>query len=160
VVGVKHALRAALTSKIKDMCAGAIHSADAAQAADLIMQRPDYYAGQFFFFFSSLDAYNLIAAAQARHASARQAPPGLPGETHPSATRAGALQQIVLQHSKQIHDLRMAKIPKQLRLTSYRKAMWANQLAAKRAAAQAARAAASAPPAAPGGAAGSGQDDT
>jgi hypothetical protein len=155
VVGVKHALRAALTNKIKDMCAGAIHSAEAAQAADLIMQRPDYYAGQI-----SLDAYNLIAAAQARHASARQAPPGLPGETHPSATRAGALQQIVLQHSKQIHDLRMAKIPKQLRLTSYRKAMWANQLAAKRAAAQAARATASAPPAAPGGAAGSGQDDT
>ena len=149
VVGIRHALRSALTSKIKDICEGAIHNAEAAQAADLIMQRPDYYAGQI-----SLDAYNLIAVARARHASGRQAPPGLPGEAHPPAPRTGALQQLVLQHSKQIHDLRMTKIPKQLRLTRYRKAMWANQLAATRAAAQAARAAATATPAAPGATAG------
>lgn len=154
VVGIRHALRSALTSKIKDICEGAIHNAEAAQAADLIMQRPDYYAGQI-----SLDAYNLIAVARARHASGRQAPPGLPGEAHPPAPRTGALQQLVLQHSKQIHDLRMTKIPKELRLTRYRKAMWANQLAATHAAARAAKATASAPPAAaPGGAAGDGQD--
>ena len=119
------------------------------------MQRPDYYAGQI-----SLDAYTLIAEARARHASGQQAPPGLPGEAHLPAPRTGALQQLVLQHSKQIHDLRMSKIPKQLRLTRYRKAMWANQLAATRAAAQAARATTSAPPAAPGGAASGGQDGT
>ena len=119
------------------------------------MQRPDYYAGQI-----SLDAYNLIAAARARHAAAQQAPPGLPGGARPTAPRTGALQKLVLEHSKAIHDLRTAKIPKQLRLTRYRKAMWANQQTAKRAAVQAARAAAtSAPPAAPG-AVGGGQGGT
>jgi hypothetical protein len=149
VVRVKHALRAALTSKLKDICDGAMHQAEAAEAADLIMQRPDYDAGQI-----SLEAYHLIAAARARRAAAQQAPPGLPGEARLAAPRTGALQHIVLQHSKTIHDLRTAKIPSQLRLTRYRKAMWANQRAAKRAAAQAARAAATATPAAPGATAG------
>ena len=153
VVSAKSALRAALTSKIKDVCEGAIHNAEAAEAAELIMQRPDYYAGQI-----SLDAYNLIAEARARHAAAQPAPPGPPGEARPTAApRTGALQQIVLQHSKTIHDLRMAKIPAQLRLTRYRKAMWANQRTAARAAAQAARAAAASAPPAALAAAGGGQ---
>ena len=129
-----------------------MHPANAAQAADLIMQRPDYYAGQI-----SLDAYNLIAAALAAAAAARQAPPGLPGETHPAAPRTGALQQLVLSYSKKIHSLRMAAVPTQLRLTRYRKAMWADQRKAARAAARARSNATANAPAAPAAPAGAGQ---
>ena len=134
VVEAKEALQTALTKKIRAISDNAMDPAQASHAADLIMLRPDYYAGQI-----SLDAHNLIAAARKAHTLSQQHPPGLLGETTPApAHRAGALQQIVLLHSKRIHDIRNGIIPAQLRLTHYRKAMWANQ----RATAQAAKVAA------------------
>ena len=152
VVSAKDALRAALIDAIKELGGYTMHPANAAQAADLIMQRPDYYAGQI-----SLDAYTLITAALAAAADAQQAPPGLPGETHPAAPRTGVLQQLVLCHSKRIHKIRMDAIPTQLRLTRYRKAMWANQRKAARAAARSRTSAAVATPAAAAAPAGAGQ---
>ena len=126
VVDAKEALQVALTQKIREISDHSMDHSQASHTADLIMQRGDYYAGQI-----SLGAHNIIAAARTAHALAQGRPPGLPGEaaeTHPPATlRAGALQRIVLTHSKRIHDLRSEKIPTQLRLTNYRKAMWANQ---------------------------------
>jgi hypothetical protein len=62
------------------------------------------------------------------HGQPRRAPStlsgilGLPGEAHRSSLKVGALQRVVLEHSKQIHCLRMAKVPAPLRLTL--KAMW------------------------------------
>ena len=148
VVEAKEALQVALTKKIREISDNALDPAQAALAADLIMRRPDYYAGQI-----SLDAHNLIAAARKAHTLSQQRPPGLPGEASPApAHKAGALQRIVLAHSKQIHDIRNGIIPEQLRLTHYRKAMWANQ----RATAQAAKAAALALTAAAQGDAGDG----
>jgi hypothetical protein len=115
------------------------------------MQRPDYYAGQI-----SLDAHNLVAAAMQAHSAVQQAPLGLPGEAHRAGPKVGALQRVVLEHSKKIHGLRMAAIPAQLRLTRYRKAMWANQRATALANQRTALVAAHAMPAALG-AAGVGQ---
>lgn len=40
VARVMHALRAALTSKLKDICDDAMHQAEAAQAADLTCNVP------------------------------------------------------------------------------------------------------------------------
>jgi hypothetical protein len=140
VVAAKAALRTALTQKVREISHCAMSAAEAARVADKITQRDDYYAGQI-----SLEAHDLIAAAMRAHALSQ---PPLAGQPDSSAAapraapKVGNLQQIVLRHSKKIHDLRCAKIPARLRLSKYRKAMWANQRAARRAA----QAAAAAPP--------------
>jgi hypothetical protein len=140
VVAAKAALQAALTQKIREISHSAMSTAEAGRVADKITQRDDYYAGQI-----SLEAHDLIAAAMRADALAQQPPAGQPGSAAAApraAPKVGALQQIVLRYSKKIHDLRCAKIPARERLSKYRKAMWANQRAAKRAA----QAAAPAPP--------------
>ena len=129
VVASREALRAELGTKIRKASLGTMGPQDAAQTADLIMRRDDYFAGQI----DSAARDRIETAMRSGGATGAAAPGGAPMAAGPGDRRAltpapnGALQRAVLKHSLLIHNIRHEAIPDHLRLQRYRLAMWADE---------------------------------
>lgn len=122
----REALRAELTTKIRKASLGTMGHQGAAETADLIMRRDDYYAGQI----DSAARDRIEAAMRSGGATGVAAAGGAtgPGGGHvPTPAPNGALQRAVLKHSLLIHNIRHDAIPEHLRLQQYRSAMWADE---------------------------------
>ena len=98
----------------------------AQRAADAILARPDYYAGQI-----AGEARECIREEKA-HALGSHA-----AHVHVRAT--GHIQAAVLEHSIAVHKKRADAVPAGHDLIDFLKAMWANQNAARKAASDAKR---------------------
>jgi hypothetical protein len=95
--------------QIKEIRGNTINHGDAAHAADLIMQRPDYYAGQI-----SLDAHNLVAAAMQAHSAVQQAPLG---QWRGRESLIGFVARLPISHlSGPFHVVKFARLPMWLNL--------------------------------------------
>jgi hypothetical protein len=127
VATAREALRVELTAKIREVSNDTMDLQSAAQTADLIMHRDDYYAGQI-----DIGARDRIAAAmQNGSTAASEAPagrgPATTGGRGLTPAPGGSLQLTVLKHSLRIHNIRQEAIPEHLRLLQYRLAMWADE---------------------------------
>jgi hypothetical protein len=87
----------------------------AAETADLIMRRADYYAGQ------------IDVAARDRIEEAMRSAGVTASGRAPTPAPSGSLQRTVLRHSLRIHTIRQEAIPEHLHLQQYRLAMQADE---------------------------------
>jgi hypothetical protein len=115
VATAREALRAELATKVRKVSQGTMGHQEAAETADLIMRRDDYYAGQ------------IDSAARDRIEEAMRGGADAGAGRQPTPAPNGTLQRTVLKHSLRIHTIRHEAIPEHLRLQQYRLAMWADE---------------------------------